>query len=128
MNERWNRRDNPEASLTRALAGPHSLGLRRLSVPHSSPRHRRRRRGLACRGGAPRLGSYRDQALIAAFAYSGCRVGELVRLKVRDFKTSGEHRILNITGKGGKERINPLHIEAVEKLVAWLAISPHRDN
>jgi integrase/recombinase XerD len=51
-----------------------------------------------------------------------------VRLKVRDFKTSGEHRILNITGKGGKERINPLHIEAVEKLVAWLAISPHRDN
>jgi site-specific recombinase XerD len=36
----------------------------------------------------------RDRALLAVLAYSGCRVGELVRLKLRDFKTSGEHRIL----------------------------------
>src|SRR5436190_731372 len=36
-NERWNRRDNREASLTRALAGPHSLGLQRLGVPHPHP-------------------------------------------------------------------------------------------
>ena len=72
--------------------------------------------GLPCPMG------YRDQALLAVLAYSGCRVGELVRLRVRDSKTSGEHRILNITGKGGKERITPLHIEAVEKLAAWLKI------
>jgi integrase/recombinase XerD len=38
----------------------------------------------------------------------------------RDFKASGEHRILNLTGKGGKERITPLHLEAVERLAAWL--------
>ena len=38
------------------------------------------------------------------------------------FKTSGEHRILNITGKGGKERTTPLHLEAVERLAAWLAM------
>jgi integrase len=56
----------------------------------------------------------RDRALLAVLAYSGCRVGELVRLRVRDFKTSGEHRILTITGKGGKERTTPLHLEAVE--------------
>jgi integrase/recombinase XerD len=72
--------------------------------------------GLPCPVG------YRDQALLAVLAYSGCRVGELVRLKVRDYKTSGEHRILNITGKGGKERITPLHLEAVEKLSAWLGV------
>jgi integrase/recombinase XerD len=64
----------------------------------------------------------RDRALLAVLAYSGCRVGELVRLKVRDYKQSGEHRILSITGKGGKERTTPLHLEAVERLAQWLAV------
>jgi integrase/recombinase XerD len=62
----------------------------------------------------------RDRAIFAVLAYSACRVGELVRLKVGDFKSSGEHRVLNIHGKGGKERIVPLHPEAVERLVAWI--------
>lgn len=78
--------------------------------------------GLPCPVG------YRDRALFAVLAYSGCRVGELVRLKVRDYKTSGEHRILNITGKGGKERIVPLHLEAVERLSAWRDILPDDPN
>lgn len=64
----------------------------------------------------------RDRALLAVLAYSGCRVGELVRLRVRDYKTSGEHRIVNIVGKGGKERTTPLHLEAVERLGEWLAV------
>jgi integrase/recombinase XerD len=64
----------------------------------------------------------RDRAMLAVLAYSGCRVGELVRLRVRDYRTSGEHRILCVTGKGGKERITPLHLEAVERLAAWLAV------
>jgi len=34
---------------------------------------------------------------------------------------SGEHRVLNFTGKGGKERTSPLHLEAVERLNIWLA-------
>jgi integrase/recombinase XerD len=63
----------------------------------------------------------RDRAMLAVFAYSGCRVRELVRLRIRDYKTTGEHRILNITGKGGKERSTPLHLEAVERLNSWLA-------
>jgi integrase/recombinase XerD len=70
----------------------------------------------------------RDRAMLAVLAYSGCRVGELVRLCVRDFKTSGEHRILNVTGKGGKERTTPLHLEAVERLAAWLAVPGIRDD
>jgi integrase/recombinase XerD len=70
----------------------------------------------------------RDRALLAVLAYSGCRVGELVRLKVRDYKTSGEHRILNITGKGGKERTTPLHLEAVERLAEWLELPGIRDD
>ncbi len=70
----------------------------------------------------------RDAAMLAVLAYSGCRVGELVRLRVRDYKTSGEHRILNITGKGGKERTTPLHLEAVERLAAWLAVPGIKDD
>ena len=66
--------------------------------------------------------------MLAVLAYSGCRVGELVGLRVRDYKTSGEHRILNITGKGGKERTTPLHLEAVERLAAWLAVPGIRDD
>jgi len=36
---------------------------------------------------------------------------------------SGEHRVLAIYGKGGKERVVPLHLEAVERLSAWLGIA-----
>ncbi len=65
----------------------------------------------------------RDRALLAVLAYSACRVGELVRLRTSDFKTTGEHRVLSIFGKGGKERLVPLHLEAVERLTVWLQIS-----
>ncbi len=70
----------------------------------------------------------RDRAMLAVLAYSGCRVGELVRLRVRDYKHNGEHRILNITGKGGKERTTPLHLEAVERLGEWLAVPGIKDD
>ncbi len=70
----------------------------------------------------------RDRAIFAVLAYSGCRVGELVKLKVRDYRTNGEHRVLNITGKGNKERTTPLHLEAVEKLAAWLALPGIADD
>jgi len=65
----------------------------------------------------------RDRAILAALAYSACRVGELVTLKVGDYRTNGEHRVLLIYGKGGKERLVPLHLEAVERLHAWLSVS-----
>ena len=64
----------------------------------------------------------RDRAMLAVLGYSACRVGELVKLRVRDYRTNGEHRVLNITGKGNKERTTPLHLEAVERLTAWLAL------
>jgi integrase/recombinase XerD len=62
----------------------------------------------------------RDRAILSTLAYSACRVGELLRLRVEDFKTSGEHRVLALYGKGGKERTVPLHVEAVERLNAWI--------
>ncbi len=62
----------------------------------------------------------RDRALLAVLAYTGCRVGELTRLRVKDYKTSGGHHLLEIRGKGGKERRVPLHPEAFERLEEWL--------
>lgn len=70
----------------------------------------------------------RDRALFAVLAYTGCRVGELVRLKVGSYKSNGVHKVLEIYGKGGKERIVPLHKEAEERLEAWLDASGLRED
>lgn len=70
----------------------------------------------------------RDQALLAVLAYTACRVGELIRLKVGSYKTTSGHRILEIYGKGGKERRVPLHAEAVERLERWLDVANIRED
>ncbi len=70
----------------------------------------------------------RDQALLAVLAYTGCRVGELARLKVGSYKTTGGYKVLEIHGKGGKERRVPLHPEAFERLEAWLDVAAIREE
>ena len=70
----------------------------------------------------------RDRALLAVLAFTGCRVGELVPPEVGSYKLNGVHRVLEIMGKGGKERVVPLHPEAAERLEAWLAIAGIRED
>jgi integrase/recombinase XerD len=70
----------------------------------------------------------RDRALLAVLAYTGCRVGELCRLRVGDYKASGGHKILTILGKGNKERTVPLHAEAFERLDAWMDAAGIREE
>lgn len=70
----------------------------------------------------------RDRAMLAVLAYTGCRVGELTRLRVKDYKASGGHRVLEVRGKGGKERRVPLHPEAFERLEMWLDAAGIRDD
>lgn len=70
----------------------------------------------------------RDRAILALLAYSACRVGELARLRVGSYKTTGGHHVLEVHGKGGKERRVPLHPEAMERLQAWLDIAAIRDD
>lgn len=70
----------------------------------------------------------RDRALFAVLAYTGCRVGELTKLKVASYKTTGGHKVLEIYGKGGKERRVPLHPEAFERLDHWLDVSALREQ
>jgi integrase/recombinase XerD len=70
----------------------------------------------------------RDRAIFAILAYTGCRVGELVRLKVGSYKSNGVHKVLDIHGKGGRERQVPLHKDAEGRLEAWLDASGIRDD
>ena len=70
----------------------------------------------------------RDRALLALLAYSACRVGEVARLRVGDYKMTGGHKVLEVMGKGGKERRVPLHPEAMERLEEWLDIANIRDD
>lgn len=74
----------------------------------------------------PQPAGARDRALLAVLAYTGCRVGELTRLKVGNYKLNGVHRVLEIMGKGGKERLVPVQLEAAERLEAWLDIASIR--
>jgi integrase/recombinase XerD len=73
-------------------------------------------------------GSRRNRAVFAVLAYTGCRVGDQVRLKLGSYKTNGVHKVLEIYRQGGKERVVPLHKEAEERLEAWLDIAGLRDQ
>jgi integrase/recombinase XerD len=66
--------------------------------------------------------------MLAVLVYSGCPVSELMRFRVHDFKASGGHRILNVNGRGGKQRTTPLHLQAVGRLAAWLAVPGIKDD
>ena len=69
----------------------------------------------------------RDRAILAVLAFTGCRVGEIGRLRVGDCKQSGGHHVLEVRGKGGKERRMPLHPEAVERLDQWLSVLDEKE-
>ncbi len=70
----------------------------------------------------------RDRAMLAVLAFTGCRVGELCRLRVQDYKASSGHRVVEVRGNGGKERRVPLHPEAFERVDAWLDEAGLRDG
>lgn len=70
----------------------------------------------------------RDRAILGILAHSACRVGELARLRVRDYRDSSGHKVVEVFGKGGKERRIPLHPEAFERLDRWLEVSGFRDD
>jgi integrase/recombinase XerD len=70
----------------------------------------------------------RDRALLAVLAYTACRVGEVTRLKVGDYRQTDGHNVLHVVGKGGKERRVPLNPRAAQRLEAWLTIAGIRQD
>jgi integrase/recombinase XerD len=76
------------------------------------------------------LGAVREPRLrmVLAFIYhTGLRVGEAVRVEVRDLKdTRTDHPCLHVRcGKGGKDRFVPLSVTMVAQLRQWWKIHQH---
>ncbi len=61
----------------------------------------------------------RDRAIIEVMYATGVRVSELVSLDIDDVDT--EDKFVRCMGKGAKERIIPLHDEAIETVCEYLA-------
>lgn len=60
----------------------------------------------------------RDRAILEFFYATGCRVSELVNLKIQDIHT--EEGYCLCTGKGDKQRLVPLGRRAVEAFHRWM--------
>ena len=64
----------------------------------------------------------RDQAILETFYSTGIRLSELVGLQVRDVYFDGG--VIQVFGKGKKERIVPIGQKAIEALKLYLAARP----
>jgi integrase/recombinase XerC len=104
------------ADPTEGLPGPRSE--RRLPAPLSAPDCQQLLDAPARRF-APELVA-RDRALLELLYGTGLRVGELVRLDVRDHDR--HRRELRVRGKGNKERVVPVPGAAWAALEAWLEL------
>jgi site-specific recombinase XerD len=77
------------------------------------------------------ISSPRDQAWFALMLRAGLRVGEVVRLKVSDVltpPTANQPARLRVCGKGQKERIVLLTLDAYAVLQAWLGQRPSSEH
>lgn len=68
----------------------------------------------------------RDKALIACLWESGCRIGEVGTLKVKEVVFDEYGCVFNVTGKTGPRQIRV--INASPYLANWLSLHPEKDN
>jgi integrase/recombinase XerD len=68
----------------------------------------------------------RDRAMLGLLAFSACRVGEIASLNVGSYVASGGYKVIEVYGKGGKERRVPLHPEAIDRLEQWVDLAEIR--
>lgn len=65
--------------------------------------------------------SYRCRAIIIFLLGTGCRVGEVSKIKVKDFDI--ENELIYIKGKRNKERMVPMFKEVKDEILAYLKLS-----
>lgn len=68
----------------------------------------------------------RDKALVLVLYESGCRVGELVPLAIKDIALDENGAVLMVSGKTGARRVRI--IGAAPALAGWLQMHPAKDN
>jgi len=68
----------------------------------------------------------RDKALISVLYDSGCRIGELLTLRVKNVEFDNYGAVLHVNGKTGPRRVRIIH--SVLRLQTWLEVHPLRSN
>lgn len=68
----------------------------------------------------------RDKAFILVLYESGCRIGELLTLRIKDLSFDEYGGVLFVSGKTGDRRVRV--IASTPKLTAWLEIHPLKNN
>jgi len=68
----------------------------------------------------------RDKALISVLYDSGCRIGELLTLRVKNVEFDDYGAVLHVNGKTGPRRVRIIH--SVLRLQTWLEVHPLRSN
>jgi len=70
--------------------------------------------------------SSRDKAMLAVHAEAGTRIGELLGLKIKDFRLDNNGGIIKVDGKTG---VRPIRIvKSVPYLTRWLNDHPFKNN
>jgi site-specific recombinase XerD len=70
--------------------------------------------------------NHRDRAIIMTLYESGCRVGEFLKMRIKDVSFERYGALLNVTGKTGGRRI--LVVTSSNYLMELINIHPYKDN
>ncbi|MBI2546454.1 site-specific integrase [Candidatus Woesearchaeota archaeon] len=68
----------------------------------------------------------RDRAFVALIYESGCRIGEMLTIQIKDFQFTRTYAKLNVRGKTGERRI--VILSSVPYICNYLNNHPNRDN
>jgi integrase/recombinase XerD len=68
----------------------------------------------------------RDKALISVLYDSGCRIGEILTLRIKNVEFDDYGAVLHVNGKTGPRRVRIIH--SVLRLQTWLEEHPSRDH
>ncbi|NLV16036.1 MAG: tyrosine-type recombinase/integrase [Syntrophomonadaceae bacterium] len=66
-----------------------------------------------------REGCQRDRALVGLMIFAGLRVSEAARTRIRDITISDRKGQVTVTGKGSKQRVVPLGLDARNMIRNW---------
>lgn len=67
-----------------------------------------------------------ERALVAILHETGCRVGELLGMRLRDIERKDRHALIRVNGKTGERRVPVL--QSIPYLERWLPNHPARKN
>jgi len=77
---------------------------------------------------ADTLKGKRDRAILGVLLYHALRRAELCALRVKDYAARRGVQTLTVSGKGGKIRYIPVHVQAVQLIEEYLEASRHRED